>query len=133
MIIIRIIAGGDRLGTKAGTTLVTTPNSIGPRIAQSRLIAITVVFAAAFLAVDLYLPLGVAAGMPYIAVVLLGWWFPRRRDIVVLAALSSALTLAGYALSPEGGVPWMVLVNRAMALGAIWTVAALLIAARKSD
>ena len=43
---------------------------------QSTLLA-TVMFVAV-LAVDLRLPLGVAGGVPYVAVVLLGWWLPKR-------------------------------------------------------
>ncbi|MBT7748023.1 MAG: hypothetical protein HN725_22245, partial [Alphaproteobacteria bacterium] len=34
------------------------------------------------LAVDLQLPLGVAAGVPYIAAVMLGLWLPYRRDVI---------------------------------------------------
>ena len=36
---------------------------------------------------DLSLPLGVAGGVPYVALVLVGWWFPKRWTIVLLAAI----------------------------------------------
>ena len=91
------------------------------------IVALAVAASALILAFDLSLPLGVAGGVPYVALVLLGAWFPSARHIVVLAGLGSALTVAGYFLSPEGGVPWVVLANRALALFAIWITAVLLI------
>ncbi len=79
---------------------------------------------------DLSLPLGIAGGVPYVALVLLGIWFPRRKDIFILAAVGSALTILGYFLSPAGGIFWVVMTNRGLALFAIW-VTAFLIASRK--
>ena len=75
-------------------------------------------------ALDVRVPLGVAGGVPYLAVVALMLGSPRRSDILVAALGASALTLAGYALSPAEGVPtWVVLANRALALFAIWLTA----------
>ena len=87
------------------------------------LIALSLALAAGGFAFDLSLPLGVAGGIPYVALVLVGLWGPWRRYIFVLAALASALTVLGYFLSPAGGEHWMVLVNRGLALFAIWAVA----------
>jgi len=78
------------------------------------------------LLVDLALPLGVAGGVPYVALVLMGWWFPHRRHTIVLAIIGTVLTLAGYAFSPPGGIPWIVATNRFLALFAIWVTAILL-------
>ena len=66
------------------------------------LISAAALMAVAILLVDLSLPLGVAGGVPYVALVLTGWWFHRRSDIFVLAAVSSVLTAAAYLFSPEG-------------------------------
>ncbi|MFQ5431018.1 MAG: ATP-binding protein [Nitrospinota bacterium] len=74
---------------------------------------------------DLMIPLGVAGGVPYVAVVLLAMWAPSRRLIYLTAGLCSLLTAAGYFLSPAGGVMWVVLANRALALFAIWATAIL--------
>ena len=52
--------------------------------------------AAAFFALDLALPLGVAGGVPYVALVLLGWWFERPRYLVLLGVVATVLTIAGY-------------------------------------
>ncbi|MEH6477671.1 MAG: PAS domain S-box protein, partial [Sneathiella sp.] len=75
---------------------------------------------------DMLLPLGVAAGIPYVLTVLLGAWLPWRHSIVVLATICTILTILGYFFSPTGGIPWVVLANRALALLAIWTTAILL-------
>lgn len=99
------------------------PTSLG-------LISISAIVAIGVLALDLALPLGVAAGVPYVALVLIGNWYSSARPIYVLAILGSFLTLVGYLGSDSGGVFWMVVANRALALFAIWATA-ILIASRK--
>ena len=76
-------------------------------------------------AVDLFIPLGVAAGVPYVAVVLVSLWIPKRNFTVWVALASSVLTIIGLFYSPIGGEMWKVLFNRAIALFAIWTTAVL--------
>jgi PAS domain-containing protein len=84
--------------------------------------ALTLLLAAAIFAVDLRIPLGVADAVPYVAVVLVTLAFAGRRECVLWALGCSALTLAGYALSPnpEGTELWKAVANRAVALLAIW-------------
>lgn len=79
---------------------------------------------------NLLLPLGVAAGIPYAAVVLLGWWFPKKRHVFILAGIATVLTLAGHFYSPEGGVGWMVPANQLLAVFLIWVLAALVVQAK---
>ena len=86
---------------------------------------ISAVIAAAILLFDILLPLGIAAGVPYVALVLVGMWFHNARAILYLAACGTVLMIAGYFLSPELGIPWMVLTNRALAFFAIWVTALL--------
>ncbi len=100
---------------------------------QMALIASAICLAAAFFALDLALPLGVAGGVPYVALVLLGWWFDRPRYLVLLGAVATALTIAGYYFSAEGGIEWMVLANRALAFFAIWITVGLLVKAKSSE
>ena len=95
--------------------------------------AIATVLAAVCFAVDMNLPLGVAGGVPYVTVVLVCLWSPRRRDILLCTVLCSALTLLGYQLSPAGGELWMVLSNRALAIFAIWSVGLLGYYRRQSE
>jgi PAS domain S-box-containing protein len=99
-------------------------------VGRSRLIPfwLLIVFLAALIFwVDLQLPLGVAGGVLYVAVVLLGWWLPNRRNVILVAVLASLLTTVGYVYSPPGGIAWMVLSNRGIALFAIWCIAALIV------
>jgi len=74
---------------------------------------------------DIMLPLGVAGGVPYVAVVLLAMWAPSPGFVYLTAVLGSLLTVAGYFVSPEGGILWVVLLNRSLALFAIWVTAIL--------
>ncbi len=89
--------------------------------------------AGAVLFFDLSLPLGVAAGVPYIALVLLGVWFPKIGPVIALAAIGTALTIFGYVMSEPGGIPWMVLANRAIAIVAIWVTAILIVLEKKAS
>ncbi len=88
--------------------------------------------AALILTFDLSLPLGVAGGVPYVALVCLGWYARGPRDIIVLGVVSTLLTVAGYIYSPDGGTAWVVLVNRFLAFVAIWVTAAFLIVAKQA-
>ncbi len=75
------------------------------------------------LAVDLAVPLGVAGGVPYILVVLASLRLPGRKYTLFFAILVSLLTLTGFYLSPQGGELWKVLLNRSLALFAVWVTA----------
>ncbi|NQU59273.1 MAG: bacteriohemerythrin [Rhodospirillales bacterium] len=91
---------------------------------------LAVVLATLFFIFDISLPLGVAGGVPYVALVLIGIWFPKKRYVYALAIIGSTLTVVGYFASPPGSALWIVLTNRALALAVIW-ISAILIAARK--
>ncbi|MFA5514657.1 MAG: HAMP domain-containing sensor histidine kinase [Desulfuromonadales bacterium] len=81
---------------------------------------------------DLHLPLGVSAGTIYVVVVLLAAWLPLRQ-LMLIAALCTALTLAGFFGSSPGGVLWMAIVNRGIAIGAIWIIAYFAYQRRRSE
>ncbi len=66
------------------------------------------------------LPLGVAAGVPYVAVVLISLWLPRWQYSFIVAGGVSILTILGFLWSEPAGIPWMVVANRLLALAAIW-------------
>lgn len=82
----------------------------------------SVVAFAVFVA-DLTIPLGVAAGVPYVAVIVLSVRIPGQLPTVFFAIACSLLTTAGFLLSPEGGQFWQVIFNRALAIFAIWVAA----------
>ncbi len=98
-----------------------------------RVMLLTLVLASAVLVFDLNIPLGVAGGVPYVALVWMGIWYSKPNHIYLLAALGSVLTVAGYFASPSGGIFWMVLANRGLALFAIWVTAFLVASRRKSE
>lgn len=102
-------------------------------IFRSNLILTAAIMAAVIFLLDLYLPLGVAGGVPYVVLIIIGWWFEKTRSIYVLAAISSTLIAAGFFVSPEGGVAWMVVTNRVLALFAVWATAILLAKAKRTD
>jgi len=85
----------------------------------------SVVAVSAFI-IDLTLPLGVAGGVLYVALMLTGTWLPKRRHIVYLALISTALTFTGFFMSPPGGMMWIEATNRGLAIFAICITASLI-------
>ena len=83
-----------------------------------------VLLAAAIFVIDIIVfPLGIAGGVPYIAVLLITLWLPRRQHVLYAAIAVSVLTILGYFWSAPAGIPWMVLANRLLTLFAIWVTA----------
>jgi len=74
---------------------------------------------------DISSKLGMAGGVPYVALFLISLRSPTRQTIISIGVLGTLLTIAGFFLSPPGGEMWVVLVNRFFAIFAIW-IAALL-------
>lgn len=91
--------------------------------ANLRFLGTAVIVAALIFTTDLLIPLGVAAGVPYVLFVFLGFQAPSRWHVLALAAVATLLTLLGYLLSPAGGIAWMVVANRGLAAFAIWFTA----------
>ncbi len=89
---------------------------------NARPLALGLALTAAIFAADSVIPLGIAGGVPYVAVVLIGLWIAWRPAIFILAGLASLLTIAGIYTSPSGGQDWQYLSNRFLTLGMIWTV-----------
>ena len=88
----------------------------------SFVVGLSFALATVILIFDLSLPLGVAAGAPYILLVLIGYFAPWYY-IYLMAVFATILTIIGYFASPEGGIPWIVLSNRGLTLFAIWVTA----------
>ncbi|MBF0444256.1 MAG: response regulator [Magnetococcales bacterium] len=97
------------------------------------LIILSVWMALAVTALDLAMPLGVAGGVPFTALVLLGGWYPKRSHIIWLAVVATVLTVVGYLASTPGLESWMALTNRIYALFTIWATALTLSLAKASE
>ena len=86
-------------------------------------LACTALAAGIFIVDIASLPLGVAAGVAYVAVVLIALWLPKWQHPLIVAGGVSILTVLGFLLSEPAGIPWMVVANRLLALSAIWLTA----------
>lgn len=76
-----------------------------------------------FLIIDLAIPLGVAAGVPYVTVILLSLTSKQQATTWIWACICTLLTVIGFYASPIGGEVWKVVSNRILAIYAIWAVA----------
>ena len=94
---------------------------LGSRV--QTVVLLSLLISAAVFVFDIYFPLGVAGAVPYVALVLVALIAQQPRAIIALALLATTLTIAGYIFSPSGGIQNVVLINRGMALFAIWSTA----------
>ncbi|MFQ6026134.1 MAG: ATP-binding protein, partial [Dehalococcoidia bacterium] len=97
------------------------------------LIAATLVLGAFIFVVDLMLPLGVAVGVPYVAVVFLSVRSPQLRYTLAITLACSILILLGFVLSAPGGVFWVALTNRCLTIFAIWVTAIVSLQRKRAD
>lgn len=72
---------------------------------------------------DLLQPLGVAAGVPYAALVMFGLLLHSRAFVICMAVAGTALTIYGFYSKDALIDPQIVLTNRALAIFLIWTAA----------
>jgi len=98
-------------------------------------VMVSTLVASVVFSLDLMLPEGVAGGTLYIALVLMGWWYPERRYIFILAIVSTILVATGHAIEPYGydGYSIAEALNHIYALVAIWVVATIQNYARKKS
>jgi len=90
-----------------------------------RIIFVGLLIAAAIFSLDLLLPLGVADGVLYVALVLMGLRMRNKNFVLGSVICGTALIWIGFYLSPEGGVLWKVLANRALSTFTLWMTAIL--------
>lgn len=98
-----------------------------------RPLAASIVVGSLIFAFDLSLPLGVAGGVPYVVLVLLGTRFPRESHLYVLAAVSTILVIVGFFFSAEGASLWVVITNRFLAFFVIWITAWQLVSRKRTE
>ncbi len=97
------------------------------QLSNSKLMTLGLLVAAGVFAIDVSIPLGVAAGVPYVLLVLLSLWSRRQSDTYVAAVAGTLLAVVGFVASPAGGELWKVLANRLLTVFAIWVTAVLCI------
>lgn len=97
-----------------------------------RLIAASAMLGLGFFYFDIQTPLGIAGGVPYIALVALSIWSPQRIFTKIVTVISTILIFLGFILSPEGDFQ-VSLLNRFLALAALWVTAILLLIWRKTE
>lgn len=81
--------------------------------------------AAAIFILDTQLPLGVADGVLYVALVLIGLRSRSKKYILWSTVCGTTLIAVGFFFSPPGGELWKVLTNRALAVFTLWMTALL--------
>ncbi|VAX18001.1 hypothetical protein MNBD_NITROSPINAE04-148 [hydrothermal vent metagenome] len=99
--------------------------SLGRKTDKYLHLAAPVLLATVILYADISIPLGVAGGVPYVALFLFSILSPTRFFIISIGILGTIMTVVGFFLSPEGGLLWMALLNRFLAIFAIWITAIL--------
>ncbi len=105
-------------------TMLAGPSSPSTNRLNVHIALVCTALAAGIFVVDIAsLPLGVAAGVAYVGVVLIALWLPKWQHSFIVAAGVSVLTVLGFLLSEPAGIPWMVVANRLLALSAIWLTA----------
>ncbi len=96
----------------------------GPRSWAGPVIAVAVA-AASGLIFDAMTPEIISAGLFYVSVVLVGYWFPQPKAALALALLATPLIIIGYWVSAANGLPgWEGWLNRGLAVGTVWLAAA---------
>ena len=109
------------------STLSNSPKHFSKRVTEKSTLIAVVILAAVIFTIDAFLPLGVAGGVPYVAVILVALRSTSARLVYSVAAVCSGLTLVDIAISPGPGNTewWKVIVNRFLAMFAIWVTALL--------
>lgn len=86
------------------------------------------------LVVDLSTPIGISMGIAYIPLIFCSLWFTQPYMAFVFALITSALTALGNFASPPSDIElWIIVVNRALTIAALWFVAALVYMRRRTE
>ena len=92
---------------------------------SSKYLVFGLVLSGLIFVMDAQIPLGIADGMLYVVLVLLGLMARNRSFIIYAAVLGSVLNAAGFMVSPPGGEWGTVVANRLFAVFTIWMTAIL--------
>jgi PAS domain S-box-containing protein len=106
--------------------------------ANSKLLAVWVVIGSLLIAVylaDFWSPVNMAIPACYVAALLLIVSLPKHRDKIVVACVSTALTIVNFFLVPSGieTPAWIVLMGHGMTLSIVWIFAIVCINHNRSE
>ena len=96
------------------------------------IVGVTVLLVIVVFILDLYTPKGVTTPLLYTIPLLITLLSPQPRLFLIVATAVIVLTLAGFYLSPPGGVFWMAITNRLLAILAISVAAVFSLLHRKA-
>jgi PAS domain S-box-containing protein len=119
-----LIIGGSAVG-QGGAIFQTQAQTVehtgdGPLRKYASLIPVVTVGVLIFI-LDLNMPLGVAAGIPYVAVIIVGARVMNARGVLILGLVASILVVIGAIVSQlDDGASWKGITNRIYTLFAIW-------------
>ena len=102
---------------------------------HSVLLVLNICLAAVVFVLDTFVPIGIAAGMLYVApVAWLALWSTKKESSLIIwaAVVATVLSVAGFLLAPAG-VLWIGIVNRAIAIFVIWMTALLSVLRKQAE
>jgi signal transduction histidine kinase/DNA-binding response OmpR family regulator len=100
---------------------------------HSQVLLAAVLFSALVALLDIWLPFGITVAMLYVVPVFGSVGIPRRAPTLLLAALSTILTLLGLHDSPPGGPRRVALANSGLAVLAIWLITVLVLQRKRTE
>jgi len=92
---------------------------------SANLVLLTLVLTLGTFLLDSLLPVGVAGGVPYVVVVLISLWSPDRRYTITVAGCCTLLVAVGHFYAKDELTSQIALLDRALAIVAIWAAALL--------
>ena len=96
------------------------------------LVVATVLLMTSIFILDLFIPTGVLIPVLYTVPLLIALRSPRPQFFLIMAAVSIALTIIGFLASPPGGILWMTITNRSLAVLVIGVTAIIYLLQRRT-
>ena len=91
------------------------------------LLVFGVIYAFLIFFFDSAVPLGIAGGVPYVGLALIGLLSKESKYIISAGLIGTLLTICGLFLSPLGSEFWVAVVNRFLTIGMLWITVVLCI------
>ena len=89
--------------------------------------SIGTIYAALTFFFNCMVPLGIAGGVPYVGLALIGLLSREKSYVLIAGVIGTLLTIWGLYLSPQGSEFWVAAVNRCLTIGMLWITVVLCI------